>query len=489
MMIGEIGSTEYGGSKAAWISGHAGGVPPDYPKISGLLCFETYDGGMDWPIETSSSSGGSVCAGIQAQAFRGAEYGGLNASPDPTARADRGPGVAGPYTLSAPLSHGARQPEKQAGAHAAGARMACAMALALALVADGLAATPASGGARRRHQPRPQGGAQHRGRRRAYWGAWIGEQLTGEEPPWDMRPVAQLESILGKGMSLVGFGSTFADCSPAPCTLLRVPDEAIDKVHAYGAIPFFNWSSQESAVNPSLTTSMPDFQLSDILAGRYDPYIRASPNDARQLGSPVLPALRLGDERQLVPLGRGRQRQPAAANTSRPGATCTTSSPPSGRPTPPGSGARTPSSNASSRRCRRSIRAPYVDWTCMDGYNWGSNPTNPHKWRTFDSIFSSTYRRLVKRIAPDKPIVLARDGLHRRSASEGEMDQRHVQTACSSLPQGAGTRLVRPDRPRHRLAAGELGRGQRRLRTGHRKSRLPGQRRRPRPGAPLLPPS
>ena len=49
----------------------------------------------------------------------------------------------------------------------------------------------------------------------------------------------------------------------------------------------------------------------------------------------------------------------------------------------------------------------YVDWTCMDGFNWASNPTNPHRWRSFGEIFSATYRRLVKQIAPGKPIMLA----------------------------------------------------------------------------------
>src|SRR5690349_13270220 len=66
----------------------------------------------------------------------------------------------------------------------------------------------------------------HRAQPPAYWGTWIGKQLTGEEPPWDMRPVAQLESILGKGMSLIGLGSPFADCSPAPCRFFEFPTSA-----------------------------------------------------------------------------------------------------------------------------------------------------------------------------------------------------------------------------------------------------------------------
>jgi hypothetical protein len=43
----------------------------------------------------------------------------------------------------------------------------------------------------------------------------------------------------------------------------------------------------------------------------------------------------------------------------------------------------------------------------MDGFNWGKNGTNPHKWRSFGEIFDSTYRLLAKRVAPSKPILLA----------------------------------------------------------------------------------
>ena len=49
----------------------------------------------------------------------------------------------------------------------------------------------------------------------------------------------------------------------------------------------------------------------------------------------------------------------------------------------------------------------YVDWTSMDGFNWAANPTNPHPWKSFDQIFSATYSKIVKHVAPSKPMVLA----------------------------------------------------------------------------------
>ncbi len=49
-----------------------------------------------------------------------------------------------------------------------------------------------------------------------------------------------------------------------------------------------------------------------------------------------------------------------------------------------------------------------VDWTSLDGYNWGSNYSFT-SWRTFDEVFSSAYTTLVTNY-PDKPIVIAEVG-------------------------------------------------------------------------------
>src|SRR6188768_3715425 len=48
----------------------------------------------------------------------------------------------------------------------------------------------------------------------------------------------------------------------------------------------------------------------------------------------------------------------------------------------------------------------YVDWTCMDGYNWGQSPVNPRPWRSFAKIFGLTYKALTKKVAPHKPLML-----------------------------------------------------------------------------------
>ncbi|HEX5983477.1 MAG TPA: glycosyl hydrolase [Solirubrobacterales bacterium] len=51
----------------------------------------------------------------------------------------------------------------------------------------------------------------------------------------------------------------------------------------------------------------------------------------------------------------------------------------------------------------------YVDWTCMDGYNRGSNPINPEGSKSFSGVFSQTYQELLS-IAPSKPIMIGEVG-------------------------------------------------------------------------------
>ncbi|HEY2333813.1 MAG TPA: glycosyl hydrolase, partial [Solirubrobacterales bacterium] len=86
LAISEIGSSEDGGSKAAWIENALSSIPAKYPKVGALLWFEKYDDGMDWPIETSTSATSSFASGIQNPVYRGNSYADLAASPIPIAQ-------------------------------------------------------------------------------------------------------------------------------------------------------------------------------------------------------------------------------------------------------------------------------------------------------------------------------------------------------------------------------------------------------------------
>ncbi|MBS1863384.1 MAG: hypothetical protein JSS68_16930, partial [Actinobacteria bacterium] len=115
-----------------------------------------------------------------------------------------------------------------------------------------------------------------------YWGAWIGNQLTGTEAPWDMGAVSRFEGQTGKPVSLIHFASPFADCSHSPCTDYNFPTGPMTAIREHGAIPFFSWSSQST---PS-SLNEPEYQLSDVISGRYDSYIRKFAEEAKAWGHP-----------------------------------------------------------------------------------------------------------------------------------------------------------------------------------------------------------
>ncbi len=80
MMIGEVASTEYGGSKAAWIKDMLAKIPTDYKKIRAVLWFENCDSNMDWPVETSGSATTAFAEGLQSSAYLSNTFAGLGAT-------------------------------------------------------------------------------------------------------------------------------------------------------------------------------------------------------------------------------------------------------------------------------------------------------------------------------------------------------------------------------------------------------------------------
>jgi beta-mannanase len=77
MMIGEVASSEYGGSKAEWIKDMLARIPTEYTKIRALLWFDKYDSSMDWPIETSTTATTAFAEGIQSSAYLGNSFSSL----------------------------------------------------------------------------------------------------------------------------------------------------------------------------------------------------------------------------------------------------------------------------------------------------------------------------------------------------------------------------------------------------------------------------
>jgi mannan endo-1,4-beta-mannosidase len=274
-----------------------------------------------------------------------------------------------------------------------------ALAAALASVAPGASGRPA-------HTRAPGGAHGKQAKQRgAYWGAWIGPQLTGGQPPWDMSAVSRFEGLTGKGLSLIEFAAPFLTCEASSCSPYRFPASEMNTIRNYGAIPFFSWGSQSTPV--PLDINEPGFQLADLSSGAYDSYIREFAEAAKAWGHPFF--LRFDWEMNgnwfLWSEGvNGNQpgeyvaawrhvhdifTEVGATNAQWvwcPYADAPHRFPPIKRYYPGGA---------------------YVDWTCLDGFNWANNGVNPQPWRNFNEIFGTSYREIVKKIAPRKPMLLA----------------------------------------------------------------------------------
>jgi hypothetical protein len=244
--------------------------------------------------------------------------------------------------------------------------------------------------------PRTQAAARS-GARTLYWGAWIGNQLTGNEAPWDASAVTAFEHETGKGVSLVNFSSPFANCYSSPCRTYPFDTAAMNLIRSHGAIPFFSWGSDSLPVS----TNEPNFSLASIVAGTWDSYITSWAQAAKAWGHPFFLRFDWEMNANWFPWSVGVNGNTAAQYVAawrhvhdiftKVGTTNATwvwcpNIDPNHQYTPlaslyPGNG--------------------YVDWTGIDGYNWAS------PWLSFDQLFHSTYTQLSTSIAPSKPIVIA----------------------------------------------------------------------------------
>ncbi len=282
----------------------------------------------------------------------------------------------------------------------------CAVALTLGLgLATVSPATAATAHSTKQHKHRRHIAPKQRG---IYWGAWIGSQLTGSQPPWDMSAVTDFEGMTGKGLSLLEFAAPFADCGSSPCTFYRFPTYEMETIRNYGAIPFFSWGSQSTPV--PLTPDEPNFQLADITAGTYDSYIREFAEGARDWGHPFFLRFDWEMNGNWFPWAE-------FANGNQPGDFVAAWRHVHDIFTSVGADNVTwawcPYANPKHRFGPLARYYPgdeYVDWTCLDGYNWAKNGVNSQPWRSFEEIFKPAYRTLTRKLAPSKPVLLAEMG-------------------------------------------------------------------------------
>jgi hypothetical protein len=259
-----------------------------------------------------------------------------------------------------------------------------------------------------------------------YWGASIGDQLSGDQPPWDMGALSQFEGMTGKGLSLVHFMAPFAQCSSARCSYYDFPSKEMEGIRQHGSIPFFSWSSQ------SIPSSLdePNFQLSDVIAGTYDSYIEKWATAAKAWGHPFFLRFNWEMNGNWFPWAEG-------VNGNQPGEYVTAWRHVHDIFTAVGATNATwvwcPNVDPNHKMQDLASVYPgneYVDWTSLDGYNWGTNPAKPDHWRTFDELYDSTYDEIVEGIAPAKPMVIGEVG----STEYGGSKAKWIEEMLAELP-------------------------------------------------------
>jgi hypothetical protein len=218
-----------------------------------------------------------------------------------------------------------------------------------------------------------------------YWGAWVDGEVYGRvDAPWDATTWSLFEQHAGKRVSLLHFGQ------PPPWRA-RFHRGPLNLVTSRGAVPLMSMGSDSVS-------------LARIAAGDYDRSLTAWARAAKAYGKPFFlrwnwemngtwfdwgaqaradPAAFVAAWRRFHTIvqaqGAGNVTWVWCPNTVHPASTPLTRLYPGGA---------------------------YVDWTCVDAYNFGAIPMKRDRWTSFYELMKPTYDELLK-LAPSKPIMIA----------------------------------------------------------------------------------
>jgi hypothetical protein len=233
-----------------------------------------------------------------------------------------------------------------------------------------------------------------------YWGAY------NDQAPFTASVMDRFEAEVGKHMSIVRWAQPWKMRG----TYQGFQQQAAQRVRDRGSIPMIGWGSWELGKG----ANQPAFKLANITNGTYDGYITQWAKDAKAWGHPFF--LRFDHEMN------GTWAFPWAEqlNGNQPGDFVRAWRHVHDIFTRVGANNATwvwcPNISGSRTTPLRQVYPGdnYVDWTCLDGYNFGTD--NGNTWQTFGQVFSGvtyggynkhdSYKELLA-LAPSKPIVLA----------------------------------------------------------------------------------
>jgi hypothetical protein len=221
-----------------------------------------------------------------------------------------------------------------------------------------------------------------------YWGALPSGkpycECNTQDAPWVASTYDRFEQNAGKKMSVVHWGQSPPWVQPFPPTPFEV-------VKDRGAITLLTMNSE----------SVP---LTDITAGKYDTSLTQWAKDAKTFGQPFFFRFNWEMNGAWYPWGQQAKADPSKYVAAwrhfhdivtAQGATNVT-------------WVWCPNIEYIGSTSLDSLYPgdAYVDWTCMDGYNRGTNPILPDSWKTFTQVMQPTYQKL-QALAPTKPIMIA----------------------------------------------------------------------------------
>jgi beta-mannanase len=249
-------------------------------------------------------------------------------------------------------------------------------------------------------------------KRQIYWGALVSGALYGDgNPPADMRSLRTFERHAGKGVSILALGANWGSKQP------NFPTGGMDAIREHGSIPLFSWGSMARA---KLGTEQPRYRLSNIIHGKFDPYIRRFARAAKAWGHPFF--LRLDWEMNL----QGTYPWIETVNGNHRGEFVKMWRHVHDIFTKVGANNATwvwcPNAEYNGSLKPLTSLYPgdsYVDWTCIDGYNWGTNPWYPHTWQSFSQVIGPTYSNVTGTVAPSKPLVIGETASSEYGGSKG----------------------------------------------------------------------